>query len=78
VKAAPVESGDEARNLLVEQVTHPVRWLDLMASVAGTSPDALYEVGPGSVLAGLWAKSGHDGTCFAAGTLEKIENITVS
>lgn len=78
VKAEPVDSGDEARKLLVEQVTHPVRWLDLMASIAGKFPESLYEVGPGSVLSGLWAKSGHDGTCKAAGTLENIENIKAS
>ena len=78
VKAEPVASGDEARKLLVEQVTHPVRWLDLMASIAGTSPGSLYEVGPGTVLAGLWAKSGHDGTCLAAGTLENIDKIRES
>ncbi len=75
VKAAPVESGEEARNLLVEQVTHPVRWVDLMASIAGKSPASLYEVGPGTVLSGLWNKSGNDGKCLAAGTVENIENI---
>ncbi len=78
VKAAVVETGDEARRLLVEQVTHPVRWVDLMASIASTAPSCLYEVGPGTVLAGLWGKSGHEGTCFAAGTLEKIDAIKAS
>jgi [acyl-carrier-protein] S-malonyltransferase len=75
VLAAPVKSGNDARRLLVEQVTHPVRWLDLMASIAASSPTALYEVGPGSVLTGLWAKSGQAGTCFPAGTAGDIVNI---
>jgi len=75
VLAAPVKSGDEARNLLVEQVTHPVRWVDLMGSIASSGPDALYEVGPGKVLTGLWAKSGLNGSCVPAGNVENIESI---
>ncbi|PIE04319.1 MAG: [acyl-carrier-protein] S-malonyltransferase [Spirochaetales bacterium] len=75
VKAAPVETGGEARSLLVEQVTHPVRWVELEASVAALNPSALYEVGPGAVLSGLWAKSGQGGSCMRAGTLEDIDKI---
>lgn len=75
VSAEPVASGDEARSLLVEQVTHSVRWVDLMASIADKSPTALYEVGPGKVLTGLWAKSGQSGLCLPAGTVGDLENI---
>ena len=75
VNASPVKSGDEARSLLVEQVTHSVRWMDLMASIAETSPSALYEVGPGKVLTGLWGKSGQNETCLPAGTVGDLESI---
>ncbi|RKX91618.1 MAG: [acyl-carrier-protein] S-malonyltransferase [Spirochaetes bacterium] len=75
VSAAVVKSGDEARTLLVEQVTHPVRWMDLMASIAESSPSALYEAGPGKVLAGLWSKSGQNGTCFPAGTVGDLDTF---
>ena len=75
VKAATVESGEEARTLLVEQITHPVRWVDLMTSISETSPSALYEVGPGTVLSGLWSKSKLDGKCLPAGSIEDLERI---
>jgi len=75
VSAAVVKSGDEARTLLVEQVTHPVRWMDLMASYAELSPAALYESGPWKVLAGLWSKSGQNGTCFPAGTVGDLDTF---
>jgi len=78
VLAAPLKSGDEARSLLVEQVTHPVRWVDLQASIAHFSPSALFEVGPGKVLCGLWAKSGLGGTCLPAGKLGEIMSINKS
>jgi [acyl-carrier-protein] S-malonyltransferase len=75
VSAAVVKNGDEARSLLVEQVTHPVRWVDLMASIADSAPSALYEAGPGKVLTGLWSKSGQNGTCFPAGTVGDLNTI---
>ena len=75
VSAGVVKSGDEARSLLVEQVTHPVRWVDLMSSIAESSPSALYESGPGKVLTGLWSKSGQNGTCFPVGTLGDLNTI---
>ena len=76
VSAAPIQSGDEARKLLVEQLTAPVRWVDLTEAMAGQSPSALYEVGPGSVLSGLWAKSGLEGRCAVSGRVEDIEQMT--
>ena len=75
VKAAPVADGEEARALLVEQVVHPVRWADLTASIAEACPSVLFEVGPGKVLTGLWAKSGNGGTCMPAGSLDTIGAI---
>ena len=75
VTAAVVKSGDDARNLLVKQVTHPVRWVEIMASIASASPSAIYESGPGKVLTGLWNKSGNSGTCLPAGTLGDLNTI---
>ncbi len=75
VSASPVTSGDEARSLLIEQVTHSVRWVDLMASIAEKAPSSLYESGPGKVLTGLWGKSGQNGTCLPAGTVGDLISI---
>lgn len=54
VTAAAITSGKEAGELLVKQLTSPVRWVDLIRNMAAALPDALYlELGPGSVLTGL-------------------------
>ena len=75
VSASLVATGEEARKLLIEQITHPVRWVDLMASIAESSPTALYETGPGKVLTGLWARSGHEGTCCPGGSVGDIDTV---
>lgn len=51
--ARPVTDGEEARRLLLEQLTSPVRWTDCVATMREQSPDRWLEVGPGSVLTGL-------------------------
>lgn len=54
VTAGAVTSGREAGELLVKQLTSPVRWVDLVRNLAAAFPEALYvEMGPGSVLTGL-------------------------
>lgn len=54
VTANPVTSSTEAGDLLVRQLTSPVRWVDLIRNLASAFPEALYvEMGPGSVLTGL-------------------------
>jgi len=75
VTAEPVKSGSEAKELLVKQITGAVRWLDLMQAVKNEDPEAIYEVGPGKVLTGLWAKSGLGGTCVPTGNIGDIEKI---
>ena len=53
--ATPVTTAGEARRLLAEQLTSPVRWVECvqrLARVAGTDVQFV-EVGPGTVLAGL-------------------------
>ncbi|HJX27703.1 MAG TPA: ACP S-malonyltransferase, partial [Thermoanaerobaculia bacterium] len=54
VDAAPVSSGEAARDALVRQIDSPVRWVESalwMAESAGV--DTFVEVGPGTVLGGL-------------------------
>ncbi len=54
VDAAPVATGEAARDALVRQIDSPVRWVESvlwMAQSAGV--DTFLEVGPGTVLCGL-------------------------
>jgi [acyl-carrier-protein] S-malonyltransferase len=53
VDASPVESGAEARDALVRQVSSPVRWLESMEFLIKEGIETFIEVGPGKVLSGL-------------------------
>ena len=53
VTTEPVWTAAEARRLLVDQLTAPVRWTQLIERLASDFPGALFvEMGPGSVLDG--------------------------
>jgi [acyl-carrier-protein] S-malonyltransferase len=53
VDARPHDEPEEIRQLLIQQVLHPVRWEDSMQYLLGQGFDQFYEVGPGRVLRGL-------------------------
>jgi len=53
VDAEAVTTGDEARDALIRQVTHPVRWLDSIHEMIEAGVTVFLEVGPGKVLTGL-------------------------
>ena len=52
-QAQPVTSGAEARRGLYEQIPNPVRWTESVRCLASQGVTKFYEVGAGSVLAGL-------------------------
>ncbi len=62
VTAALIRSGDEAKQLLKEQVTSPVLWADSIKKLQSNGFDTFIEVGPGQVLQGL---------------LRRVEGVTV-
>lgn len=53
VDASDVESGDEARDALVRQVSSPVRWLESVEFLIREGVAIFVEVGPGKVLSRL-------------------------
>jgi [acyl-carrier-protein] S-malonyltransferase len=53
VDAQAINSGDEARDALIRQVTAPVRWLDSVRDMIESGVTVFVEVGPGKVLTGL-------------------------
>jgi [acyl-carrier-protein] S-malonyltransferase len=53
VTAKPVTTGKEARDLLVRQLTAPVRWAESVATMVLAGVDRFVEIGPGKVLATL-------------------------
>jgi len=76
VNAAPVESPAVARKLLLEQLTAPVRWTDVVERMAVSFPSALFvEMGPGAVLAGLVKKIAPSITTTPCGTAADVERL---
>ncbi|MEW6720284.1 MAG: ACP S-malonyltransferase [Thermodesulfobacteriota bacterium] len=53
VTAAPYGSGDDPADVLVRQITSPVRWEESVRAMRGLGATAFIEVGPGKVLSGL-------------------------
>jgi len=64
VDAEAIESGDEAREALVRQVTLPVRWLDSVHEMIDSGVKIFVEVGPGKVLLGLLRQIDRSVRCF--------------
>lgn len=53
VTAEPVLEAEEIRDLLVRQLTAPVRWTDCVSRMVALGAQRFVELGPGKVLSGL-------------------------
>ena len=53
VTAKPVESVNEIKTKLYEQITTPVRWEEIILNMINDGIEEFYEIGPGNVLQGL-------------------------
>ncbi len=67
VTARAVTTGSEARELLVRQLTSPVRWSASVATMVGGGADRFLELGPGKVLATLNRRNAPDATSTPLG-----------
>lgn len=72
VTARPVTRADELRQRLDEQLTSPVRWIEIIENMIADGATQFYEVGPGNVLAGLLKRINKN---FAAKTVGKVAEI---
>jgi len=76
VNAEPVRSAADARRLLLEQLTAPVKWMQVVERLARDYPDALYvEMGPGNVLTGLVKKIAPSVATMTCGTVSEVEQL---
>ncbi len=65
-----------AKDLLLRQLTSPVRWSNEIRNIAGHFPDALYvEMGPGNVLTGLVGRLVTNAKTFACGTAPEVDKL---
>jgi [acyl-carrier-protein] S-malonyltransferase len=76
VNAAPVTRADDARRLLLEQLTAPVRWTQLIERLVRDFPGALFvEMGPGNVLTGLMKKIAPGAECVPCGAPADVDSL---
>jgi [acyl-carrier-protein] S-malonyltransferase len=65
VTAAPVSDAGTARELLVEQLTSPVRWVASVERMVSDGATRFFELGTGSVLSGLNKRNAKGIPCMA-------------
>ena len=53
VTVAEAASPEELGQLLLEQLSRPVRWVETIQAISGRGVDLVIEAGPGKVLTGL-------------------------
>jgi len=73
VSSMPVNSIEEIKNMLYEQITAPVRWEDSMRNMINNGVEEFYEVGPGNVLQGLLKRINPDVKRFGIDKYEDLE-----
>jgi [acyl-carrier-protein] S-malonyltransferase len=76
VTALAVLEAEDARDLLLRQLTSPVRWTSLVEALATAYPSALFvEMGPGSVLTGLVKRIASGVATATCGTAAEVEAL---
>jgi [acyl-carrier-protein] S-malonyltransferase len=75
VTAEPVRDAATARQLLVAQLTSPVRWTASMQTMLGAGITRFYELGPGNVLTGLLRRVERNAAAQAIGGPEELEAV---
>jgi [acyl-carrier-protein] S-malonyltransferase len=75
VTAGPVDSAERARELLIHQLTSPVRWSASVAAMVESGADRFLELGPGSVLTGLNKRNAPGLQTHAVGTPQGVEAL---
>jgi [acyl-carrier-protein] S-malonyltransferase len=71
-----VRTGVDAKRLLADQLTAPVRWVACMQAAAELVPGATFvEIGPGNVLSGLIKKIVPGANAVTLGTADEVERF---
>lgn len=66
-------SGEQIRANLRLQMVSSVQWTRTMETIVKHEPDALVEIGPGTVLSGLAKRSAPGIPCYQIGTWEQLQ-----
>lgn len=74
VTAAPETDPERIRELLLEQITSPVRWVEILEDMAAAGLRNFYEFGSGDVLCGLVRRTLEDARAVALQTPDDIKS----
>lgn len=76
VTARRVGNAGLARELLLQQLVSPVRWVEVVRTMASEHPTALFvEMGPGNVLTGLLKRLAPGHAAMSCGTAIEVESL---
>ncbi len=75
VSAEPVSDPEEARVLLIEQLTSPVRWAASMRTMLDEGVDRFIELGPDRVLTGLMRRIERGAEVVSVDTAEQVDTF---
>jgi [acyl-carrier-protein] S-malonyltransferase len=75
VHARPSTDNLEIRDLLFKQLTHPVRWEEIIVNMSTDKIEEFYEIGPGKVLTGLNKRINRELSSTAIGTMSDIDSL---
>jgi len=76
VNAEPVLKATRAKELLLEQLASPVRWIDEIRAMGERFPQATFvEMGPGNVLVGLVKKIVPGAQTATCGTVAEVQQL---
>lgn len=76
VTAQKVGDAGTAKQLLLQQLTSPVRWVQVIRAMAADYPGATFvEMGPGNVLTGLLKRLAPDHPARTCGTVADVESL---
>lgn len=73
VTAQKVEDSGQIRELLVKQISSPVRWMQSMETMLADNVDTFAEIGPGKTLAGFLKKINPEAKVINIGSWEEAE-----
>ena len=77
VTGTRITSGAEARELCAKQIVSPVRWVTVEQSLIADGFTRFFEVGPGTVLSGLFKALKPDADCVPAGRWDDVERVSL-
>lgn len=75
VTAQKVEDSAETKDLLVRQVSSPVRWMQCVETMIADGVEEFIEIGPGKTLAGFMKKIDPSRTVYNVSVWEDIEKL---